>query len=354
MVSKKRQHNTGTADTVSVAASARLHLGFLDLSGGVQRRYGSIGVGITGFSTVVNASYSDQVHIHEADDEYIARIAQTVLDHFRINSGVRVEVEEYIPRHQGLGSGTQMALALGAAITGLYGINASVEELATVTGRGGRSGVGLGVFQHGGFILDSGKAKGHRPPTLIFRHNFPEEWRFVLVMDEGAKGISGTEEVEVFNSLPDMSLEVSAEICQQVLMEMLPSIIENDCRQFGAAVSRIQTSIGECFNSAQGGVFASDKVRRILELLLENKATGIGQSSWGPTGFAVFPDKKSAMQAVDMIAGQDSRVKIRLAGGENRRARINGAETADRRADTGLGTVPKPAFVARRKLPENV
>ena len=104
--------------------------------------------------------HSDRVDIGGVDDEYIARITETVLDHFRISSGVRVEVEEHIPRHQGLGSGTQMALALGAAITGLYGIDTTVEELAVATGRGVRSGIGLGVFKEGGFILDSGKDGG--------------------------------------------------------------------------------------------------------------------------------------------------------------------------------------------------
>ena len=330
VLKKMRREDIAAGETVRVAAAARLHLGFLDLNGGSHRRFGSIGVGITGFSSVLNVCQSERVDIDGADDEYIARITEAVLGYFHITSGVRVEVEEYIPRHQGLGSGTQMALALGAAITGLYGIDATVEELAIATGRGARSGVGLGVFKQGGFILDSGKAGGHRLPTLIFRHDFPEEWQFVLVMDERAKGINGMEEIEAFNTLPDMSSEASAEICQQVLMQMLPSIIERDCGQFGASVSRIQARMGEYFSAAQGGLFASDNVRRTLEFLLENKATGIGQTSWGPTGFAVFPDKKSAMQAMDNFAGQDSRVRLRLAGAENSGARVGRWVTEDR------------------------
>ncbi len=316
-----KQQDIAVAETVRVAAAARLHLGFLDLNSGLDRRYGSIGLGITGFSTVVNVCHSNWLDINGADDEYIARITETVLDYFRINSGVRVEVEEHIPRHQGLGSGTQMALALGTAITGLYGIDTTVEELAIATGRGARSGVGLGVFKEGGFILDSGKAGGHRLPTLIFRHDFPEEWQFVLVMDERAKGINGMEEIEAFNTLPNKSSEASAEICQQVLMQMLPSIIEKDCSQFGASVSRIQARMGEYFSAAQGGLFASDNVKQTLEFLLENKATGVGQTSWGPTGFAVFPDKKSAMQVMDNFAGRDPKVTLRVAGARNSGAR---------------------------------
>lgn len=330
VVLKMTRSGIGAGGVVSVAAPARLHLGFLDLNGDTnKRRYGSIGVGITGFSTVVHASHSNRIDINAADNEYIAQITQTVLDYFNICSGVRVEIEEHIPRHQGLGSGTQMALALGAAITSLYGINASVEELASATGRGRRSGVGMGVFKHGGFIVDSGRAGGGSLPTLIFRHDFPEEWQFVLVMDEGARGISGTEEVEAFNSLPDMPVEASAVICRQVLMEILPSIMEKDCRQFGASVSRIQASIGEYFSTVQEGLFASDNVRQTLEFLLENKATGIGQTSWGPTGFAIFPDKKSALRAIDLVTTRSPQVRLRLAGAENRCARITGPEQAD-------------------------
>lgn len=328
MLLKTTRNDIAAAETVRVAAPARLHLGFLDLDGGSRRRFGSIGVGITGFTTVVNAGRSDRIDVSGGDDEYIAGIAQTVLDHFHIDSGVRVEVEECIPRHQGLGSGTQMALALGTAITGLYGIDAGVEEIAVATGRGMRSGVGLGVFTQGGFILDSGRSEGRRLPTTIFRHDFPEEWRFVLVMNTRAEGISGTDEVEAFKSLPDMSPGACAEICRQVLMQMLPGIMEKDCDRFGASVSSIQSSIGEYFSTVQGGSYASENVRQALEFLLEHNATGTGQTSWGPTGFAVFPDEKSARRAIDAFAGRDDMVSLLLAGAENNRARISRSATA--------------------------
>ena len=322
MLLKTTRNDNAAVETVRVAAPARLHLGFLDLNGGRQRRFGSIGVGITGFSTVVNVSHSDQVHVSGADDEYIASVARTVLDHFRVNSGVRVHVEECIPRHQGLGSGTQMALALGTAITGLYGIDADIEDIALATGRGRRSGVGLGVFTQGGFVLDSGRSEGRRLPLTVFRHDFPEPWRFVLVMDARVEGISGADEVEAFNSLPDMPAQVCAEICRQVLIYMLPGIMERDCERFGASVSSIQASIGACFSAVQGGCYASDNVRQALEFLLEHGATGMGQTSWGPTGFAVFPDDTSAQRAIDAFAGRDEKVSLLLAGAENNRAQI--------------------------------
>ena len=320
---KTRQDNTATTESVRVTAPARLHLGFLGLDGADRGRFGSIGVGITGFSTVVCAERSERVEIDGEDDGHIAGITRNVLERFRIDAGVRVKVEQRIPRHQGLGSGTQMALALGAAITTLHGVHAGVEDIALATGRGMRSGVGLGVFAQGGFILDSGRSEGRRLPTTIFRHDFPEEWRFVLVMDTRAEGISGTDEVEAFKSLPDMSPGACAEICRQVLMQMLPGIMEKDCDRFGASVSSIQSSIGEYFSAAQGGAYASENVRQALEFLLEHNATGTGQTSWGPTGFAVFPDEKSARRAIDAFAGRDDMVSLLLAGAENNQAQVS-------------------------------
>ena len=333
MLVKTTRNDIAVEETVRVAAPARLHLGFLDLNGGSQRRFGSIGVGITGFSTVVNVSHCEGLDISGADDENIAGIVQTVLDCFHIDSGVRVEVEECIPRHQGLGSGTQMALALGTAITGLYGIDAGVEEIAVATGRGARSGVGLGVFRQGGFVLDSGRSEGRRLPTTIFRHDFPEEWRFVLVMDARSEGISGTDEVEAFKSLPDMFPGASAEICRQVLMQMMPGLMEQDCERFGASVSSIQAIIGDYFSAVQGGAYVSANVRKTLELLLEHGATGTGQTSWGPTGFAIFADGKSAQQAMDDLAERDNGVTLMLAAAENNGARVISMDAQDRQDD---------------------
>ena len=286
------QKYIGDIEAVRVAAAARLHLGFLDLNGGLKRRFGSIGVGIKGFSTVVNVRHGNRVEVSGVNDEYVVQTTNTILDYFQINSGVRVEVEAWIPRHQGLGSGTQMSLALGAAITALYGINAGVEEIAIATGRGGRSGIGLGVFKHGGFILDSGRSEEQLLPTLVSRYDFPEEWQFVLVFDEQDEGISGMEEIEAFKTLPAMSCGIAAEICQLVLMQTLPSIIEKDCNQFGQSVSRIQARIGEYFKNIQGDLYASKNVKHALDFLLANKATGGGPDLLGADGVCHIPGQE--------------------------------------------------------------
>ena len=324
---KKRQSDSNTITSVTVTAPARLHLGFLGLDDADKGRFGSIGVGITGFSTVVSVARNTRVEVEgegeDNDEEYIARSAHTVLERFGIDAGVRIRVEQRIPRHQGLGSGTQMALALGAAITALHGIDAGVEDIALATGRGRRSGVGLGVFRHGGFIVDSGRSPARALPTTVFRHALPAQWRFVLVLDPEARGLSGAAERKAFKALPDMPAATGAELCRQVLMQLLPAILEQDCTRFGAALSEIQARIGACFSAAQGGLYASDKVRQALEFLSAQHATGVGQTSWGPTGFAVFPDHERAQQAVDALTRAHTGVELVIAHAQNTGAGVS-------------------------------
>ena len=62
-----------------------------------------------------------------------------------------------IPAHVGLGSGTQLGLAVGAALARLAGLQLSTDEIALAVGRGLHSGIGIATFQHGGFVLDGGR-----------------------------------------------------------------------------------------------------------------------------------------------------------------------------------------------------
>src|SRR5207248_2329016 len=67
-----------------------------------------------------------------------------------------------IPPHAGLGSGTQLALAVARAIAELCGLPTDVMSLAHAVDRGRRSGVGTWTFAYGGFVLEGGRAAGDR------------------------------------------------------------------------------------------------------------------------------------------------------------------------------------------------
>jgi len=122
-----------------------------------------------------------------------------------VQGGARLVVQQAIPSHVGLGSGTQLALAVGAALFHLYDQDYSVAELARISGRGHQSGVGIGIFQSGGFVVDGGiprefdRARPERIRTpLIFRHDFPPDWCFLVVTPASTAGYSGHREWQAF------------------------------------------------------------------------------------------------------------------------------------------------------------
>ena len=78
-------------------------------------------------------------------------------------------------------------------------------------------------------------------------------------------------------------------------MQILPGAAERNLAAFGEGVASIQTILGDHFAPAQGGGrFSSAAVGKVVERLKAAGAHGVGQSSWGPTGFAFAPDSDEA------------------------------------------------------------
>jgi len=286
--------------SIHVRACARLHLGFLDLNGSLGRQFGSIGLAVDGVCLEVLAAPHPVIACSGPGAVRAEKVARSVFDFAGHAGGVDLQILRAIPEHAGLGSGTQIALAVGTACARLAGIELTVDELANLLLRGQRSGIGIGTFSHGGFVVDAGRGPATRIPPVISRLPVPEPWRFVLVMDRSRLGAHGDKESEAFSRLPMMPASQSAHLCRITLMRMLPALAEADCPAFGAAVNEIQTITGEHFSAWQSGRYSSPDVAAVLAFMAGNGATGCGQSSWGPTGFAIFPDAAAAVGAMEL------------------------------------------------------
>ncbi len=301
-----------TSTTVQVRTAARLHLGFLDMHGGLGRKFGSLGLAISGIDTTLVADYADDINVLGDSSERASHYAEQILSHFGIDGGVKMQIQSAIPTHIGLGSGTQLSLAIATAITKLYGLPAQQPmHLASLLHRGARSGIGIGTFGYGGFIVDAGRGGDTVIPPVISHLSFPEHWRILIVFDDGVQGICGNPERRIFNTLTPMPEATSGLLSRLTLMQVLPAISEHNCHQFGQAITQIQTIIGDYFSKAQGGRYSSPFLNAILTALTDVGATGIGQSSWGPTGFAFFANETTAFQALKKIRA-DWRHKPRL------------------------------------------
>jgi beta-RFAP synthase len=293
----QKKHISET-ETVEVIAPARLHLGFMDMHGGMGRNYGSLGLCLSEICTHLTARHSDVLTIEGPSSERARKYAEQTLVHFDIENGVRITIHEAIPEHAGLGSGTQLSLAVATSIVKLFDLNATVSELASLHQRGARSGIGIGTFTMGGFLVDGGLGKDTDIPPIISHNDFPQEWRIPLIFDKQMQGVSGSPERVVFKQLPPMDECISQALCRLVLMQALPSLVEKDCVVFGKAITEIQETVGDHFAEVQGGRYSSPLVIKLLPWLTEQGATGVGQSSWGPTGFALFANETDAFQVM--------------------------------------------------------
>ena len=269
-------------------------MGFVDLHGGEGRRYGSLGLALEGPFTRLRLRPDSEITAEGPDASRAARYAASLAERFDLREGVRIDVEEAIPPHAGLGSGTQLALAVGAGVAKLFDLDVRTADLAAALDRGTRSGLGIGLFDHGGFVVDGGSAGDGVPPPVIARQPFPLEWRLLLVFDRGRQGPHGEAEIRKFAALLEFPEADAAELCRLVLMCALPGVVQADLDAFGDAVGRIQARVGDHFADAQGGRFASPGVSRVLEWLGSRGLDAVGQSSWGPTGFAVCPSEAAA------------------------------------------------------------
>ena len=334
---------------VSVEAPGRLHLGFLDPAATLGRRFGSLGLVVEGWSTRVLLSAAagplDELSADGPEAQAELDRALAHLQAMKLRTGqpapLRLHLARVLPAHAGLGSGTQLALAIGRAFARWHRLSLSTTTLAQGLGRGLRSGIGIAGFDQGGLLLDGGPDGAGQPAPLLSRQALPAAWRVLLVMDPTRRGLSGPQERQALSRLAPLGREQAAELCHQTLMQVLPGAAQADFHAFAHGVSRIQSLLGDHFAPAQDGeAYTSPAVGRLMRWLagqspaLCGLPAGIGQSSWGPTAFAVVSSQAQGetLLAAARAAGQVAdELQLSLVSARNEGARVADSTAPDHR-----------------------
>ena len=76
---------------------------------------------------------------------------------------------------------------------------------------------------------------------------------------------------------------------------------EKNGDKVGAAITERQTLRGEHFSDVQNGHYSSQQVAEIMRWTLLHGAAGVGQTSWGTTGFAVYANELKAYQTLQLL-----------------------------------------------------
>lgn len=292
---------------IEIKSPARLHFGQLDLNGEIGRIYGGSGVGIKEPYCKMKFKKSDNIivkgekskEIKKTLDQFISFLREKSL--LNENKGVIVEVEKALPFHCGLGSGTQIALTLAEGINKLYKLDLDKFKIAELADRKhSRSAVGFGAFYYGGFIADGGriieeKENDNYLPPILFKEKIPEDWCFIIIIPSiNKEKMSGKKEIKTFKELKKMDITTSAENCHHLLLGMLPALKEKDIKRFSYHLNKIEDNVADYFSEIQSGRYTSDYGEEIISFLEDNNILGRGQSSWGPTLYALLENKKRA------------------------------------------------------------
>jgi beta-ribofuranosylaminobenzene 5'-phosphate synthase len=282
--------------SIFVEAPARLHFGVLDLRGRLGRCFGGLGAAIPSPSLLLEAMPADRVTAEGPDADRAMGFAQRWFAYQRVSAGAHLRIHRAIPSHSGLGSGTQLGLAVARALCELHGISADAPDLARSTGRGQRSAIGTWTFALGGFIVEGGRRPGSSGTIapLLARFAMPPSWQCVVAVPQAGRGLSGAAEARAFEQLPSPPDQEVERVAHLVLMQLLPALVEDDVTSFGAALSAIQRITGSWFAAEQGGVFAPGPTQRLVAEMAAGGAVGVGQSSWGPAAYGLVESAAAA------------------------------------------------------------
>ena len=288
---------------IRVTTPCRIHLSLIDENGYTGRVDGGIGLMLDRPNVIFEATnhaeeFKIEAHRYYRESiEVINEQASKIFKAFNIsNKNFHFNLKRYFPSHVGLGSKTQLSLAIAVAITKLKNINdTSLIDLTKLVNRGGTSGIGWRGFEKGGFIVDAGHefgkgkeketflpssaSKEANPAITILRYPVPEHWRFVLVIPNVKKGAYGDEEVSIFQSHAPILKEEVNEVSHQILMKIVPGIIKKDLECFGEGLKRIQ-NIG--FKKIEISL-QHEIVKKTLAFFEDYGVKAYGMSSFGPS-----------------------------------------------------------------------
>jgi beta-RFAP synthase len=336
-----------TDAVIRVAAPSRLHFGMLapvapraeretasgvertrkvDTSADELREFGGVGVMIEGGPTLRIESAREFTAAGPLADraaEFARRWASFYGEH-RLPP-VRIRIQATPPQHVGLGVGTQLALAVAAGLNALFERPQPLAaELAASVGRAERSAVGTYGFLMGGLIVERGKLPDERIAPLDCRLDLPEQWRFLLVRPERDSGLSGEREREAFARLPQVPPAVTDQLAAELHERMLPAAAQGRFDEFSESVYQFGRLAGTCFAAQQGGPYNGPLLAEIVGAVRSLGITGVGQSSWGPTVFALLPDASGYERLVSRLVERfrSEPLHVSLAAPDNGGARI--------------------------------
>lgn len=256
---------------------------------------------------------SDKDLIEATDDicQRLRELLQRIRSRHRTKS-LRIEVHQEVSLHTGLGSGTQLGLALSAAseLLTLRRLQEDPFQLAQLACRAERSAIGTVGFARGGFLVDHGESNGESSSRQVDRFVFPDDWRFVLTHPKYSQGLSGEKERTFFDRRIHMPQTLIENLEQLVLQAIIPSVREKEFEAFATSLENYGHTVGTFYAAEQGGVFAHPAMTQLAAHLRTAGVSGMAQSSWGPLIGIPAGSQKHAEEIVRLIPERIGSIRL--------------------------------------------
>ena len=335
-MSLKASSSGHRARAIDVKTPARLHLGMLSFGVPGIRAYGGVGVmidrpGVHLRMTRAMPAAGDRFSATGPLADRAAAFARSCVEAWRLgdDAACTIEVVHVPDSHAGLGSGTQLGLAVAACMRQLFrptaiqaGPDGAIQfdtsaavELARAVGRGRRSCVGVYGFSGGGLIVEGGRlvpadrasvdAATRAFSPLLARVHLPAAWRCVVFGMRDTVGLHGDAEKQAFASLPPVPREISAELSRIALMELWPAAAEGQFAEFSDALLRYGLLAGKPFEQASSCLPYARTMAHLTDTLQAMGVRGCAQSSWGPTVMACCESAAAADSLVERFAATE-------------------------------------------------
>jgi beta-RFAP synthase len=277
---------------IQIETPSRLHFGVINIKNKDFNLFGCAGCAIENPCFTIIAEENDEL-ILDVERKDVKYKVQKLIKFLKIKTKAKIKTINTIPEHKGFGSTTQLTLALSYALCFFNNIKFDAYKIAEITNLGKISGIGIGAFLYGGFLIDSGK-KHNEIPKIIFRWDFPKEWIFVILLPKNLnKGLKGKEEIEAFKKLNPAPKERIKEMLY-LLEEMKDALKCKNIETFGKSLTKFQINVGLNFFEFQKGIYSSSEQEKLIKLLENIGAYGTGQSSWGPAVYGVFLEEEKS------------------------------------------------------------
>jgi beta-ribofuranosylaminobenzene 5'-phosphate synthase len=304
-------------DRLEINAPARLHFGLINpviderAWPGITkleqpiRSFGGCGVMIDQPALQLDIQRANHWTGTGSQVERAIEFGKLVTQHLRSQQAYDIHIHSMAREHSGLGTGTSLGLAIAKLICQDHGIQKSAIELAPWVNRGARSAIGIHGSDRGGFLVDFGKLPTETITPTVQHYAVPHNWRFVLIHPKSAEHWHGDREKQAFAKMPSIAFNQIEALSRLILLGLIPAILNHDFQGFSRSLTEYNACVGLPFRDIQGGIYTSPAIDRAVEHLSKLGIEGAGQSSWGPTIFALVQDQDHGNWLQRQLSGSE-------------------------------------------------